>query len=98
MNIEQNKPAILALFNKYSIEKASLFGSHAKNTAGKNSDVDFLIRFDKKLDYETYANNYFALLYELEALLGCEVDLTAEETLTNPYLLQSINQSKIELL
>jgi uncharacterized protein len=100
MSIELAKyqPALVALFHKYAIEKASLFGSNAKNEAGINSDVDFLISFKKNLDYESYANNYFALLYELQTLLNCEVDLVAEETLTNPYLLKSINQSKIEIL
>ncbi len=61
--LDKYQPSLVALFTKYDIEKASLFGSYAKNTAVKNSDVDFLIRFKKGLDYETYANNYFALLY-----------------------------------
>ncbi|HEY4875231.1 MAG TPA: nucleotidyltransferase domain-containing protein [Puia sp.] len=52
MSIELAKyqPALVALFHKYVIEKAS-FGSNAKNKAGINSDVDFLISFKQNLDY-----------------------------------------------
>jgi predicted nucleotidyltransferase len=55
-----------------------------KIKAGVKSDVDFLISFKKNLDYQSYANHYFAPLHELQTLLNCEVGLVAEETLTNP--------------
>jgi hypothetical protein len=47
---------------------------------------------------KTYGDNYFNLLYALQNLPQCEVDLVAEETLTNPYLLQSINNQKLQVL
>jgi len=75
-----------------------LFGSAATNKFHKNSDVDFLYTFSEDLDYETYANNYFSLLTDLEDLLKKQVDLVAEKTLRNPYLIESINESKIQLL
>jgi predicted nucleotidyltransferase len=91
-------PEIKSLLKKYGVESAYLFGSAAKQTQHRGSDVDFLIRFKKDLDYETYGNNYFGLLYSLQALLKKDVELVAEETLSNPYLIQSINESKIQLL
>jgi predicted nucleotidyltransferase len=91
-------PEIRTLLLKYGVERAYVFGSAAKHTLTKKSDIDFLIRFKKDLDYKTYGNNYFELLYALQALLKKDVDLIAEETLSNPYLIESINQSKIQLL
>ncbi len=89
---------IKSLFRKYDVKEAYLFGSAAKSNLKENSDIDFLINFSNKTDFESYGNNYFDLLYALQDLLKRDVDLIAEETLTNPYLIESINQSKIQLL
>lgn len=97
-SIKSALPKIKKLFNKYAVESAYIFGSAAKQTLHSNSDVDFLIRFKDDLDYETYSKNYFELMYSLKALLKKEVDLVAEETLSNPYLIESINENKIQLL
>lgn len=75
-----------------------MFGSFASGNSNKNSDVDFLFSFSKDLDYETYGNNYFALIKELQNLLKKQIDLLAEKTLKNPYLIESINENKIQLL
>ena len=96
--IENKLPQIKQLFAKYGAKSAFLFGSNATNKTTKNSDVDFLYSFPEDLDYETYANNYFSLLRELEILLKKQVDLVAEKTLKNPYLIASINESKIQLI
>ena len=91
-------PEIKSLLKKYGVESAWLFGSAAKQSLNEKSDVDFLIRFKDDIDYETYGNNYFELLYSLQDLLKKDVDLLAEETLSNPFLIQSINESKIRVL
>jgi len=64
----------------------------------EDSDVDFIISFPESMDYETYANNYFALAHALEDLLKKNVDLVTEKTLKNPFLLESINSHKVQLL
>jgi uncharacterized protein len=96
--IEKKLPQIKQLFVKYGVKRAFLFGSNATNKATENSDVDFLYSFSEELDYEAYTNNYFGLLYDLQILLNKSVDLVAEKTLKNPYLIESINESKIQLL
>ena len=96
--IEIKLPQIKKLFSKYGAKKVFLFGSAVTNKFNENSDVDFLYTFSEDLDYETYANNYFSLLNELQDLLKKQVDLVAEKTLRNPYLIESINESKIQLL
>ena len=82
----------------HGVVSAYVFGSAATGKMTENSDVDFMVRFSSDLDYEAYGNNYFNLLYALQNLLHKEVDLVAEETITNPYLLQQINSQKIAVV
>ncbi|WP_165825424.1 nucleotidyltransferase family protein [Pedobacter yonginense] len=96
--ISNHLPEIRNLFKQYDVKEAYLFGSAAKNTLKDDSDIDFLINFSNKTDFESYGNNYFGLLYALQDLLKRNVDLVAEETLSNPYLIESINQTKIQLI
>jgi len=96
--IENKIPQIIAIFKKYSVKEAYLFGSVTKDTFHKNSDVDFLYSFEDNLDYETYSNNYFTIINELETILKRKVDLVAQKTIKNPYLIKSIDESKIRLI
>ena len=50
------------------------------------------------MHYESYADNYFALAHALEDLLHKDVELVAEETLQNRYLIESINSHKMQLI
>jgi uncharacterized protein len=96
--IEQNINNIKTLFLKYNTKSAYLFGSMAKDNTNNESDVDFLYSFNDNLDYEAYSNNYFNLLYDLEKLLQKPVELVAEKTLKNKFLIESIEESKIKIL
>lgn len=96
--ISENLSAIKLLFKQHDVKEAYLFGSAAKNELTQDSDIDFLINFYNQTDFERYGNNYFNLMYALEDLLKRKVDLLAEETLSNPFLIESINRSKIQLL
>lgn len=96
--VQKNLAQIKQLMQCYGVRKAYVFGSAVKNSIHSGSDVDFIISFPNEMDYETYGNNYFALLNSLRDLLKKDVDLVAEETLSNPYLIQSINQNKVQIL
>lgn len=96
--IKQHLPKIKELMQHYGVEKAYLFGSAAMGTMKIDSDVDFIIKFPGDMHYTTYADNYFALAEALETLLQKDVELVTEKTLKNPYLLQSINQHKLQVL
>ena len=97
-SIEHHLPAIKDIFISHGAERAYLFGSAAKDTATEKSDVDFLFKFPSDMDFVDYADNYFEMLDELQLLLNKKVDLIAEETLSNPYLIQKIDSQKIQLL
>jgi uncharacterized protein len=96
--VEQHLPEIKQLMLEHGVERAYLFGSAARGTMKAESDVDFIIKFPETMHFTTYADNYFALAEKLELLLKRSVDLVTEKTLKNPYLLQVINQSKLQLI
>lgn len=96
--VEEHLQEIKNTFKKHGAIRAFLFGSAAVGKSTSQSDIDFLFSFPAEMDHETYANNYFSLLNSLRQLLNREVDLVAEKTLKNPYLIESINANKIQLL
>lgn len=96
--ISKNISSIQTLLKKHGVISASLFGSATGNHFDEKSDIDLLVKFNPDLDIEAYSNNYFDLMYALQDLLKREVDIIAEETITNPYFAKSINQNKIALI
>jgi predicted nucleotidyltransferase len=96
--IESNLSEIKDLMRSYGVVRAYLFGSAATGRMSEDSDVDFMVSFNPDLSYTDYGNNYFELIYALQDLLKKEVDIIAEKTITNPYLLQTINSQKIAVL
>lgn len=48
-SIEEIKEILQGILKNYSVKKAILFGSYAKNTPTKNSDIDLLIDSNGKI-------------------------------------------------
>jgi predicted nucleotidyltransferase len=69
------------------------FGSVNTLTFKDDSDIDLLISF-KDILIEEYTNNYFELHYKFEELFKRPVDLITENSLSNPYFIKSIDQTK----
>ncbi|HIK09748.1 MAG TPA: nucleotidyltransferase family protein [Oscillatoriaceae cyanobacterium M33_DOE_052] len=59
------------------VKSLNLFGSVARDEAGPDSDVDFLVEFDRPGGLF----QLFRVQYYLEDILGCEVDLGTEAAL-----------------
>jgi len=70
-----------------------LFGSGSKGEFKETSDIDILITFHE-IPIDRYTDNYFDLHYELEELFKRKIDLITERSLTNPYLIQHIEETK----
>lgn len=96
--IEDNLSAIKDIFKNNGAKSAYLFGSAAIGRLTPNSDVDFLFSFPDNMHFENYADNYFEIVNSLEKLLNRNVDLIAEKTLKNPYLIEKINTQKIRII
>jgi predicted nucleotidyltransferase len=64
------------LCHRFHVEKLELFGSRAKGTARPDSDADLLVTFEPGRTPSLLARDgYMALMDELEALMGCRIDL-----------------------
>lgn len=70
--IESHKDEI----RNFGVKRIGIFGSYAKKSAHKRSDIDILVTFDRP----TF-DNYMDLKFLLEKLFGKRVDLVAEDSL-----------------
>jgi predicted nucleotidyltransferase len=91
--IEQNIDDLNRLCVIHHVEKMYLFGSALTSNYNSDSDIDLLVKF-KNIELSEYFNNYFNLKENLISLFGRKVDLLEEQTLKNPILIKSINNSK----
>ncbi len=78
------------LQEKYGVTKLALFGSTARDSANSTSDIDILVSFAQKAD----SKKYFGVLFYLEDLFQCPVDLITENAL-RPELQPYIDAEKI---
>mgnify|MGYP006309039845 CR=1 FL=1 len=77
-----------------NVKRLYAFGSVVKGEFREDSDIDFLISFAEDLSPEEYADNYFSLHYKLRELFKRDIDIVTERTLSNPYFIESVNESK----
>jgi uncharacterized protein len=69
------------------------FGSVCTDRFSDKSDIDLLISV-KQMDYGDYAETYFDLADKFEDLFHRQVDLVTDKSLSNPYFIDSVNQTK----
>jgi predicted nucleotidyltransferase len=91
--ISDNIDQIRALCDRYRVKALYAFGSVCTGQFHGQSDVDLLISFEA-MDPVDYADNYFLMADALESILQRPVDLITEKSLSNPYFIQSVNQTK----
>ena len=91
--IELNIDKIIALCKKYKVDKLFVFGSILTNRFSPESDVDFVVRFNKS-QITDYFSNFFDLKYALEDIQGRRVDLVEEQAIRNHYLKENIERTK----
>ena len=84
---------IKTLCDLYNVEKMYLFGSALNSNFSATSDIDLLVKF-KPIELANYFDNYINFKENLQSVFGREVDLLEEQTLKNPILIHSINQTK----
>lgn len=94
--IQQKLPEIVQILKAHKVRRAYLFGSAATGRFHDDSDVDFLVTF-QRVPFGEYAENYWSLEDALQDLLHRKVDVVVEKTLTNPYLIKRINQTRIPI-
>ncbi|MCK4344948.1 MAG: nucleotidyltransferase domain-containing protein [Bacteroidales bacterium] len=90
---EEKLGAIRKLCEAYDVKTLYIFGSACTDQFNDKSDIDILISF-KNISIEKYTDNYFELHYRLEKLFNRKIDLLTENSLSNPYLIESIEETK----
>jgi predicted nucleotidyltransferase len=92
--ISDNLKEIEALCKLHHVKSMYIFGSANTKNFNSSSDLDFLIAFEGTISITEYTDSYFALQYKLRSLFSREIDLITENSLSNPYFIQEIDQNK----
>ena len=88
-------PEVAALCRRHRVARLDVFGSAARQSHGAAA-LDLLVEFEP-LPAEAYADAYFGLLADLEALFERPVDLVMAAAVRNPFVRETIERSRIPL-
>ena len=91
--ISDNIDKIKSLCIAHNVQSLFVFGSVCTDHFSDESDIDLLISF-KPMEYGDYADTYFDLADKFENLFQRPVDLVTEKSLSNPFFINSVNQTK----
>jgi len=95
--IESKRSEIDQLCARHHVRRLEVFGSFTgEGFNPETSDLDFLVEFHD-LPEGHYADAYLGLLEALEQLFSRPVDLLITSAIKNPYLVESIQQSRVVL-
>ena len=91
--LNDNIDRIKTLCDNHNVKSLFAFGSVCTDKFTDNSDIDLLISFNS-MDYGDYADNYFDVADKFEQLFHRPVDLITDKSLSNPYFIDSLNETK----
>ncbi|MGH7165230.1 MAG: nucleotidyltransferase family protein [Nitrospiraceae bacterium] len=75
--LKEKREEVLKIAARHGARNVRIFGSVARGEADRESDVDFLVEMDTGRSLFDLGG----LLADLEALLGCKVDVVTEKGL-----------------
>lgn len=90
--LKKNRQKILALASRRGGSNVRVFGSVARGTEGKTSDIDFLISFRPG----TTLFDRSGLMVDLREYLGCDVDVVSDKTV-HPLIRDAVHRSAVPL-
>ncbi|HEY3972056.1 MAG TPA: nucleotidyltransferase domain-containing protein [Candidatus Sulfotelmatobacter sp.] len=92
--IEEKRDEIERVCRRHGVRRIELFGSaNGPGFDPAHSDLDFLVTF-RELEFNQYADAYFGLLEDLQAVFGRPVDLVVTSAIQNPYFRQAVESSR----
>jgi predicted nucleotidyltransferase len=91
--LQDKRDEILAIAEKHGAYNVRVFGSVARGEATAESDVDFLIDYDRQRMSPWFP---VGLILDLETLLNRKVDVVSEKSL-HDFLKDSILQDAVDL-
>lgn len=93
--IKNQLNAIKDLCKQYKVKSLYSFGSVNTSTFNEKSDIDFLIDFEPDISIEDYTDNFFSLREKFSNLFKRDIDLVTRRSLSNPFFIQDVEQSKL---
>jgi len=90
--LKRHREEILEIARRYGARDIRIFGSVARGEAGKDSDVDFIVKFESGRSLFDQGG----LLMDLQDLLGVKVDIISEGGI-RPRWRAYLNQESIPL-
>lgn len=95
--VEEKLPDLMRICQCYGIRRLELFGSAARDDfQPATSDLDFVVTFEESVRPAGF-ESYLHVTREFEDLFGHKVDLLEADAITNPFLLEAIEQDRIVL-
>jgi len=91
--LERIKTEIIPVLRKYSVKRASIFGSVARGEETENSDVDIIVEFEGRKSLFDLVE----LKIELEEKLRKKVDVLTYRSI-HPLLKEKILKEKVDIL
>jgi hypothetical protein len=93
--IEERRQELIALCREFGLERLELFGSASNGDFDpERSDLDFLVTYPAGYDMGSWLKRHFELKDRLSKLFGRRVDLIEAGAPRNPFVVQSIEQTK----
>ena len=93
--VENRLADLRRLCAEHNIRRLHLFGSAAAGDFTDQSDLDFLVEFKPEAYQSTWF--YIDVLLELRKMFDRKIDLLDTETVDNPFLAKSVNETKVLL-
>ncbi len=93
--IAEKQDELADLCRQYDVVRLEVFGSAARGTDfyPDTSDADFLVEFNRDGELRPL-EQFFGLAEALSDVLGRPVDLVEDHMFRNPFLRDSINESR----
>lgn len=93
--IQNQLNAIKALCKQHKVKSLYSFGSVNTSTFSEKSDIDLLIDFEPDISMEDYTDNFFSLREKFSSLFKRDIDLVTRRSLSNPFFIKDVEQSKM---
>ncbi len=93
MSIRTIRSRLAPILRKHSIRRAGIFGSAARGSVRKDSDIDVLVKIEKNISLF----DFVGIQLEMEKALGKKVDLVEYGTI-KPALKQRILAEEVSVV
>jgi len=92
--ITNNIDLINKICKEHKVYRLYVFGSFISGEISDESDIDLLLSFLDNISVEEYTDNYFKLHYIFENLFNRPIDLVTENSLSNHFFINSLENTK----